>query len=222
MGRLFSYLMTHDSGFAPNPFHGSLTLATCKPGIRKTKQVGDWVAGFASSQLVLGSRALGTEIPKQGLIFLMEITSVLPLEEYFQRPEFQHKKPSPSIDEFRNFESDYGDNIYGRDQDGNWIWHKNGNHHEGHKEDDVGGRNVLISKNFYYFGRNCFVPDSGWEILGVRVPVGPTCYGYKSEESVIVSVVSFLEQIGCPKGINGTPCLWNNKRLESRSRCSLR
>ncbi|WP_198140678.1 Nmad2 family putative nucleotide modification protein [Polaromonas naphthalenivorans] len=30
------YLMTHDSGFAPNPFHGTLTLATCKPGIRRT------------------------------------------------------------------------------------------------------------------------------------------------------------------------------------------
>nr|WP_269667332.1 hypothetical protein [Polaromonas naphthalenivorans] len=28
--------MTHDSGFAPNPFHGTLTLATCKPGIRRT------------------------------------------------------------------------------------------------------------------------------------------------------------------------------------------
>jgi hypothetical protein len=36
--RLFTYKMTHDSGFAPNPFYDILTLATCKPGIRKTKK----------------------------------------------------------------------------------------------------------------------------------------------------------------------------------------
>ena len=29
--RLFSYKMTNDSGFAPNPFGLTLTLATCKP-----------------------------------------------------------------------------------------------------------------------------------------------------------------------------------------------
>ena len=28
--RLFAYKMTHDTGFAPNPFWGYLTLATCK------------------------------------------------------------------------------------------------------------------------------------------------------------------------------------------------
>ena len=33
---IFSYVITHDSGFAPNPFGGFLTLATCKPKIRKS------------------------------------------------------------------------------------------------------------------------------------------------------------------------------------------
>ncbi|MGE3595803.1 MAG: hypothetical protein AB7N70_09645 [Dehalococcoidia bacterium] len=41
-----SYKMTHDTGFAPNPFWGCLTLATCKPGIRQTRGPGDWIAGF--------------------------------------------------------------------------------------------------------------------------------------------------------------------------------
>jgi Nucleotide modification associated domain 2 len=49
--RLFSYKMTNDSGFAPNPFWGRLTLATCKPEIRKAKRVGDWIAGFTSREL---------------------------------------------------------------------------------------------------------------------------------------------------------------------------
>jgi hypothetical protein len=50
---LVSYKMTHDSGFAPNPFHGYLTLATCKPGIRRSgsRRVGDWIAGFTSAAL---------------------------------------------------------------------------------------------------------------------------------------------------------------------------
>jgi hypothetical protein len=34
--RLFSCKMTNDSGFAPNPFFGALTMATCKPGMRKS------------------------------------------------------------------------------------------------------------------------------------------------------------------------------------------
>jgi hypothetical protein len=49
--RLFAYKMTHDTGFAPNPFHGACTLATCKPQIRLHKRVGDWIAGFTSKRL---------------------------------------------------------------------------------------------------------------------------------------------------------------------------
>ena len=45
---LFSYVVRYDSGFAPNPFHGFCTLATCKPGIRAHANVGDWVVGTAS------------------------------------------------------------------------------------------------------------------------------------------------------------------------------
>lgn len=32
---LYSYVVAHDFGFAPNPFDGLCTLATCKPDIRK-------------------------------------------------------------------------------------------------------------------------------------------------------------------------------------------
>ena len=32
--------MTHDTGFAPNPFFDVLTLATCKPGIRRVSRPG--------------------------------------------------------------------------------------------------------------------------------------------------------------------------------------
>ena len=34
MARIYSYVVRYDSGFAPNPFYGYCTLATCKPDIR--------------------------------------------------------------------------------------------------------------------------------------------------------------------------------------------
>lgn len=39
--KLFSYVVAREYGFAPNPFFGWCTLATCKPKIRVTAEVGD-------------------------------------------------------------------------------------------------------------------------------------------------------------------------------------
>ena len=49
----FRYKIEHDYGFAPNPFHGTLSLATCKGPIRQNKnlQVGDWIVGFGSKSM---------------------------------------------------------------------------------------------------------------------------------------------------------------------------
>ena len=52
--KLYSYIVTHDTGFSPNPFWGSCTLANCKPGIRRTAEVGDWIVGL--SRKVRGNR----------------------------------------------------------------------------------------------------------------------------------------------------------------------
>ena len=45
---LYSYVVAYDSGFAPNPFNGFCTLATCKPEIRKRANIGDWIIGTGS------------------------------------------------------------------------------------------------------------------------------------------------------------------------------
>ena len=39
---LYSYVITRDYGFAPNPFWNICTLATCKPQIREHALKGDW------------------------------------------------------------------------------------------------------------------------------------------------------------------------------------
>ncbi len=101
--RLFSYKMTTDSGFAPNPFHGFLTLANCKPSIRKSKKEGDWIAGFTSKELN------GDLIGEERLVYLMQVTNKIPYKDYWNDPLYKLKKPNLSslqtIDKA-------GDNIY--------------------------------------------------------------------------------------------------------------
>jgi hypothetical protein len=45
---LRSYVITSDTGFAPNVTGGYCTLATCKPRIRRNADVGEWILGTPS------------------------------------------------------------------------------------------------------------------------------------------------------------------------------
>ena len=85
MARIHSYVVRYDSGFAPNPFYGHCTLVTCKPGIRRSAEVGDWVIGS-------GSNARG--VGRGGhLVYGMRVTEVMTLDEYALNPRFESKKP---------------------------------------------------------------------------------------------------------------------------------
>ena len=77
--------MTVDTGFAPNPFGCTLTLATCKPGIRNTARVGDWVAGFTSK----GMAGHGTGAER--LVYPMRVGEKLLLRHYFHDARFEDK-----------------------------------------------------------------------------------------------------------------------------------
>lgn len=83
MARIHSYVVRYDSGFAPNPFYGHCTLVTCKPGIRRSAEVGDWVIGS-------GSNAQG--VGRGGhLVYGMRVTEVMTLDEYALNPRFESK-----------------------------------------------------------------------------------------------------------------------------------
>lgn len=142
---LYIYVVTRDFGFAPNPFHGICTLATCKPDIRKSTQVGDWVMGVGGSRLM----AIGK------CIYLMKITEVLTFNEYWNDHRFSFKKP------LRNGSSVMmlGDNIYHWNS-GTGVWIQEDSHHSNpdgspnmrNLATDTRSVNVLISTHFYYFG----------------------------------------------------------------------
>ena len=146
--RLFAYKMTHDTGFAPNPFWGYLTLATCKPKIREHKRPGDWVAGFTSKKLC------GDWVGDERLVFLMQVEEKMALADYFHDRRFQSKIPrDPPVAKVHRC----GDNIYrplvrnARDAR-EFEQVPNDHHGPDRKDHDLKGRNALIARRFAYFG----------------------------------------------------------------------
>src|SRR3981081_4702898 len=71
--RLHSYVVARDYGFAPNPFYGICTLATCKPVIRRTAAIDDCVIGT-------GSKSRGRE---GRLVYVMRMDEILTYDTYW-------------------------------------------------------------------------------------------------------------------------------------------
>ncbi|MDE6637712.1 MAG: hypothetical protein K2K32_05695 [Muribaculaceae bacterium] len=159
--KMWSYKIVHDSLFAPNPLWGVLTLATCKPSIRRSPNSvnGTWIAGWTACSThnseVYGGGIDRCEPGKEKLIYLAKIDEQIPLDEYWNR--FPEKRSDPNVTEFDARWS--GDNIYHKehtDTQGNVIAEDNNCEHRGAdiaKSDYLYGKNALICKEFYYFTR---------------------------------------------------------------------
>ena len=144
--RLYSYIMTYDTGFAPNPFHGYCTLATCKPTIRKTAQVGDWIIGTGSKKM----NTCPGKIDRSGyLVYAMRVTEGMTFAEYWIDPRFWNKRPVK--DGGKMWEC--GDSIYFKGPCTNeleqveWCYHCPAD-----KGRDINPDRVLISGDFVYWG----------------------------------------------------------------------
>jgi hypothetical protein len=197
---LYSYKMTNDSGFAPNPFHGFLTLATCKPAIRRNKKlkIGDYIAGFTSKNLRTSKGLCGDEVGQEKLIFLMKVTEKLTIEQYYNDSRFQCKIPSESSD----FIARTGDNIYKPvDTLEGFIQLPNFNHKEEHFSHDLSGKHVLISEEFYYFGSGAINVDN----CGIKKPKVQSGYGVKSPD--INGLLEYLKEFKINTVLHA-PHLW--------------
>jgi hypothetical protein len=187
--RLYAYKLTNDGGFAPNPFWGVLTLATCKPQIRLKKRIGDWIGGFTSGTLN------GDAVGKERLIFLAQVTDKMTIANYFRAPRFACKKPVPrSANECLR----HGDNIYEPlvplASDARELRQLlNDNHWDGDGRDcggckpgpsrkhDVSGRFVLICDTFAYFGAKALVIPKE---LRPNVPRGQSAHGSQTVDQL--------------------------------------
>ena len=129
---IYVYKMTCDNGGAPCVESGVLSLAICKPMIRRRAQKGDLVFGFGSKEL--GER----------LIYVAVVTEKPDRGSYYVDPKFSGR----------------GDRIYFQDSDGNAQRRADAKYHRDNDQRprDVGVRferaHVLLSKDFRYFGAN--------------------------------------------------------------------
>ena len=144
--KLYSYVVARDFGFAPNPFFGFCTLATCKPKIRKHASVGDWV---------IGTGAKRTYEYRGRLIYAMQVSEILDFNKYWNDPRFLLKRPNLN----GSLKVMYGDNIYRREGK---RWVQADSHHSlpGGRLNranlvwDTGVDRLLVATKFVYWGRS--------------------------------------------------------------------
>lgn len=209
--RLFSYKMTSDSGFAPNPFGHTLTLATCKPQIRLRKRVDDWIAGFTSKRLA------GHDVGSERLIYLMRVAETLPMGDYFFDPRFQDKIPNMSSS---GPMAKAGDNIYRRIRPGADSWADfeqlpNPNHGNRDGLTDVSGKFVLIADEFYYFGGSALdLPPE----CRPEVPRGQSAHGKETPSKQARRFVGYIRSRFQP-GRHGDPHRWPMVSDDAGGRC---
>ena len=133
----------YDSGGAPCVKDDLLSLAICKPQIRRTARRGDRVYGFGGNN----------DFPPNRMIFMARITDRLAAGRYYELSEY----------------ADRPDAIYTRDVAGDLVLRDDAIFHVGvtdHvRRKDIGespewaNANVLVSDEFRYFGH---LADNEW------------------------------------------------------------
>jgi len=155
--KVCAYLMTADTGLAPNPFHGICTLAVCTPNHRRArlKPDDDWIVGLASAPL----RARFIDSNKWRIVYAMCVSEVLELDQYFRDPRFVKKIPKRQGTRIERC----GDNFY-RIENGALRYQKDiANDHEWDavQAQDRYGNKVFVGREYYYFGSKAKeLPDS--------------------------------------------------------------
>jgi putative DNA base modification enzyme with NMAD domain len=197
--KIFSYVVLHDFGFAPNPFGGICTLATCKPQIRRTGHVGDWIVGTGSAQRSLAGR----------LVYAMRVSETLTFNDYWHDPRFAGKVPR--VD--GALKHVYGDNIYHQDESGHWQQADSrhsladGSANPGHVRIDTSTDRVLIGAEFSYFGADGpQIPAdlrSGYDVDLVLSGRGHRCL---LPADLVTATLAWLGSL--ERGLLGRPAGW--------------
>ena len=206
MSRIRAYKMTHATGFAPNPFDKCMTLACCKPLLRKEGivDVNDWIIGVGSK--TLESRALlqGREKSAKGkynnrIIYAMKVLEIIPWTEYYHycvKHELKSKIHQSGVDAIDingdciyrwNEKADPQPSYTSRydtryaDYVANFSYMSNIHHtKETDAFHDLSGKYVLVGDpdNSYFFGRECIV----WPKI-TKIDIGRAGYGVIVEAS---------------------------------------
>ncbi len=197
--RLYSYVIDRDYGFAPNPFYGVCSLATCKPVIRRKASVGDWVVGTGGARRGMTGR----------LIYAMKVTETMTFDDYFMDLRFQLKKPNLR----GSLKQCFGDNIYSRDADGRWeqldSHHSlsDGSPNPENIATDTSTNRVLLSTEFVYFGADAPLLPTALQSRGPEGICAGRAYRVNFEPGVGATFLNWLQGLGA-SGQIGAPFEW--------------
>lgn len=205
---VYSYVIEHDLGFAPNPFHGFCTLACCKPKIRKSAKIGDYVLGMGAVKPKLSGH----------LSYWMRVDEILTFDAYWNDPRFRRKRPVMTGTTYLR----YGDNIY----------HHQNDKAEYHQEDSFHSRpngvlspanlhrdtastdKVLVSRTFGYFGRSGIKLPRKLSRFKIKSP-GHKC---RFSNAQIAAMLEWLKTLDT--GFRDEPAHWQflDKKTNARQR----
>lgn len=197
--KLWSYKITRDYGFAPNPFFGVCTVACCKPDVRGPAAVGDLVVGCGSSELKLVGH----------VIFAMRVAEKLTFEEYWEDARFERKRAVYTVGKARAF----GDNIYHRGANGQWVQEdshhslKGGGWNALNAARDLKANAVLIGTDFVYWGNGApKIPARLRNFEGDDLYPNVRNFRNSYSDSFKLATSEWFEN--CPKGRLGRPISW--------------
>jgi len=193
---MFSYVIEHDLGFAPNPFHGACTLACCKPVIRKSAKLGDYILGTGAVEPNLEGY----------LTYWMRVDEILTFDQYWKDQRFRRKKPHMSATTYLR----YGDNIYHRDsgntfkQEDSFHSMEDGSVSLGDLRRDTGTTDkVLVGHEFVYWGRAGIKVPNHLMFLLKKGP-GHRCRFTDEQVAAVMTWLGTLHE----RGYIGEPAHW--------------
>ena len=188
--KLLKYVMTSDTGLAPNPYFDICSLALCTPNHMNARlQRGDWIVGHSC-------KATGNR-----LVYAMRLTSVLDMDRYFR--DYPQKRPVIN----GKPEQRCGDNLYFRE---GVHWRRVPS--AGHNFVDLfvqdSGRPVFLAEgpeNFWYFGAASSMPESlAFANLFPGLVLRRQGIQYVYDAASIEKFIHWLESIGA-SGRLGSP-----------------
>lgn len=152
--KVCAYVMTHDSGLAPNPFHGVCTLAVCTPNhVRANLATDDYIIGVAGVRLREKLNSV-----EHRLIYVMKVDKIMGLNEYYNSLKYNDKIPKRSGSKLEMC----GDNFY-KFIDGKLSHTGESTEHDWREvmEKDCYGNRVFIGESFSYFGTDAPIIPQG-------------------------------------------------------------
>jgi hypothetical protein len=192
--KLFSYVVQHDTGHAPNPYFGICTLCRCKyrhcpekpPNVVELAEPGDWIVGTGGADR---KKSAG----HHRLVYAMKVEEKMTRDDYFRCQRFACKRKSGS--EYDN--------------------HCKGDNTNPTNEFERDKQFVLISKRrFYYFGNKAVcIPLDKFPKLEKRGP------GFRSDfdEDYIRRFEKWITRYKA--GMHGDPCQQQSSKEKGQMRC---